>query len=80
MAEIKDKENILRAAREKQQVTYKGTPIRLLADFQQKFCRPAGRGMIYLKIWKGKTYNKEYSTLQACHSYLMEKSKVLQTS
>ena len=50
MAEIKDKENILRAAREKQQVTYKGTPIRLLADFQQKFCRPAGRGMIYLKL------------------------------
>ena len=33
MAKIKDKERILKAAREKQQVTYKGTPIRLSADF-----------------------------------------------
>ena len=29
MAKIKDKERILKAAREKQQVMYKGTPIRL---------------------------------------------------
>ena len=29
----KIKEKILKAAREKKQVTYKGTPIRLLADF-----------------------------------------------
>ena len=32
-ANIKDKEKILKAAREKKQVTYKGTPIRLLEDF-----------------------------------------------
>ena len=31
MAKIKDKERILKAARIKQQVTYKGNPIRLLA-------------------------------------------------
>ena len=30
---IKDKEKILKAAREKKQITYKGTPIRLSADF-----------------------------------------------
>ena len=30
---IKDKEKILKAAREKTQITHKGTPIRLLADF-----------------------------------------------
>ena len=30
---IKDKEKILKAAREKKQITYKGTSIRLLADF-----------------------------------------------
>ena len=30
---MKDKEKILKAAGEKKQVTYKGTPIRLLADF-----------------------------------------------
>ena len=29
----KDKENILKAAREKKQITYNGTPIRLSADF-----------------------------------------------
>ena len=33
MAKIKDKERIIKVAREKQQVTYKGTPIRLSADF-----------------------------------------------
>ena len=32
MTKIKDKERILKAAREKQQITYKGTPIRLSAD------------------------------------------------
>ena len=30
---IKDKERILKAAREKETVTYKGVPIRLSADF-----------------------------------------------
>ena len=33
VAIIKDKEKLLKAAREKQQITYKGTPIRLTADF-----------------------------------------------
>ena len=33
MANIKDKEKILESASEKQQITYKGTLIRLLADF-----------------------------------------------
>ena len=33
LPKIKNKEKILKAAREKKQVTYKGTPIRLLADF-----------------------------------------------
>ena len=33
---VKDKERILKAAREKQRVTYKGVPIRLLAYFSKK--------------------------------------------
>ena len=33
MTNIKDKERILKLAREKQQRTYKGTPIRLSVDF-----------------------------------------------
>ena len=32
LAKIKDKEKLLKAEREKQQITYKGTPIRLTAD------------------------------------------------
>ena len=33
MPKVKDKEKILKAAREKQLVTYRGVPIRLSADF-----------------------------------------------
>ena len=33
MAKFQDKDRILKAAREKQEVTYKGAPIRLAADF-----------------------------------------------
>ena len=33
MAKFQDKERILKAAREKQEVTYKGAPIRLAGDF-----------------------------------------------
>ena len=42
---IKNREKILKAIREKEQITYKIIPIR----FQQKLCRPEGSGMIYLK-------------------------------
>ena len=36
MPEVKDKERILKAAREKQRVTYKTVPFRLSADSQKK--------------------------------------------
>ena len=36
MPKVKDKERILKAAREKQRVTYKGVPIRLSADFSKE--------------------------------------------
>ena len=35
MSKVKDKERILKEAREKQIVTYKGVPIRLSADFSK---------------------------------------------
>jgi len=38
MAKVKDKERILKAAREKQSINYKGTPIRLSADFSTEIC------------------------------------------
>ena len=36
MTTFKDKERILKAAREKQKVTYKGAPIRLATDFSME--------------------------------------------
>ena len=36
MAKFQDKERILKAAREKQEVTYKGTPIRLATDLSME--------------------------------------------
>ena len=36
MPKVKDKERISKAVREKQRVTYKGVPIRLLADFSNE--------------------------------------------
>ena len=36
ISKIKDKERILKAAREKQLVTYRGVPIRLSADFSKE--------------------------------------------
>ena len=36
LPQIKDKERILKAAREKETVTYKGVPIRLSADFSKE--------------------------------------------
>ena len=36
MVKFQDKDRILKAAREKQEVTYKGAPIRLAADFSME--------------------------------------------
>ena len=45
----KDKERILKAAREKGTVTYKGVPIRLSTDFSKKPCSQEGAGKKYSK-------------------------------
>ena len=54
LTKTKHKDRILKAEREKQQVTYKGNPIRLTADLSAETCRPEGNGRVYLKYWKGK--------------------------
>ena len=54
LAKIKDKERILKAAREKEMVTYKGVPIRLSANFPKETLQ-ARRGWKELfKVMKGK--------------------------
>ena len=45
----KIKEKKLKAAREKKQITYKGTLVMVSADFQGKACRLERSGTIYLK-------------------------------
>ena len=40
---------ILKAAREIQQITYKGIPMRITADLSEKLCKLEGRGRTYLK-------------------------------
>ena len=73
LTKTKHKERTLKAAKEKQLVTYKVNPIHLTAHLSAKFFRPEGNGRIYLKYLKGKNYNQDYCTQQRCHSKLMEK-------
>ena len=49
LTKIKDKEKILKATREKQQITHKGTPIGLSADFSAETLQVRQDGSIYLK-------------------------------
>jgi len=80
LTKIKHRERILKTAREKQKVTYKRNPIRLTIDLSADTLKTRGNGRMYLKYWKRKIYNQDYSTWQGSHSKLMEKSKVLQTN
>ena len=63
MSKVKDKERILKAAREKKLVTYKGVPIRLLADFWKETLE-ARRDS---KSWKAGAYSQDCSTQQRYH-------------
>ena len=54
LAKIKDKEKLLKAAREKRQITYKGTPIRLTADFSAETPQARRKRHDILKVMKGK--------------------------
>ena len=49
LTKTKHKERILKAAREKQQVIYKGNPICLTADLSAETLQARGNGRIYLK-------------------------------
>ena len=51
---MKDKERILKAAREKQKVTYKGVPIRLTADFSKETLQARRDWQEVFKVMKGK--------------------------
>ena len=86
---IKHKQQILKAAREKQQITHKGIPIRIIADlsfflsffFLVETLQAIKEWQDILKVMKEKkTYNPDYYTQQESHSNMKEKSKALQTT
>ena len=78
--QIKHKERILKAAREKQQVTYKGNPIRLTVDLSAETLQARREWQDIFKVLKGKNLQQDYCIQQGSHLKLMEKSKAFQTS
>ena len=54
LAKIKDKEKLLKATREKWQITYKGTPIRLTTDFSAETQQARREWHDILKVMKGR--------------------------
>ena len=54
MPKIKDKERILKAAREKKLVTYKGVPIRLSSDFSKETLQASRGWQEIFKVMKSR--------------------------
>ena len=54
LSKIKYKEKLLKAAREKQQITYKGIPISLTADFSAETLQARREWQDIFKVMKGK--------------------------
>ena len=74
LTKTKQKERIVKAAREKQQVIYKGNPIYLTADLSAETLQARKEWKDTFKILKGKKiYNLYYCTQKGSHSKLMEK-------
>ena len=54
LPKMRDKERILKAAREKETVTYKGVPIRLSADFSKETLQARRDWQEIFQVMKGK--------------------------
>ena len=80
LTKIKHKEQILKAAREKQQITYKGIPIRITADLSKETLQVRREWQDILKVMKEKNLQPRLLYLARSHSNMKEKSKALQTS
>ena len=59
---------------------HKGIPIRVTVDLSIETLQAKGNRRIYLKWWKRKTHNQDYSTQERSYSDMKEKSKTWQTS
>ena len=67
LAKIEDKEKTLKAAGEKETVTYKGVPIRLSADFSKETLQESRGWKEVFKDMKARTYIEDYCLQQSYH-------------
>ena len=79
LSKLKYKEKILKAAREKQQITHKGIPIRLTAELSAETLQARREWQDIFKVMKGKNLQPRLPTQQGSHSDSMEKLEILQT-
>jgi len=80
LTKIKDKAQILKAAREKQQITHKGIPIRITADFSIETLQARREWQDILKVMKENNLQPRLLYPARISSNMKEKSKPLQTS
>ena len=74
LTKTKHKERILKAAREKQQVTYKGNPTRLTADLSAETLQARREWQDIFKVLNGKNLQPRLLyPARISHSKLMEK-------
>ena len=69
LTNTKYKERILKSAREKQQVTYKGNPILLTVDLSAETLQARREWQDMFKVLKGKKkiYNQDHCAQQGSH-------------
>ena len=68
MTKFQDKERILKAAREKQGVTYNGAQIRLAADFSMEMLQARREWQKIFQVMRTKDCNQDYFTQQGSQS------------
>ena len=67
LPKIKDKQRILKLAREKETVTYKGIPMRLSTNLSKETLQARRGWKEFSKSGSARTYIQDYSTQQSYH-------------
>ena len=67
LPKMKDKERILKAAREKETVTYSGVPLRLSADFSKETLQARRNWKDVFKVMKGKDLHPRLFYAESYH-------------
>ena len=80
LTKTKHKERVLKAAREKHQVTYKGNPILLTADLSAETLEARREWQEVFKVLKGKNLQPRLLYLARISFKLVEEKKAFQTS